>query len=337
MKYLVTGPGGFLGRHIVEKLLARGDSVRGFARHSQPELEARGMEMRLGDLSDSAAVLDACNGVDAVFHVAAIAGIGANWNRYYLTNVVGTENVLNGCLKSNVSRMVYTSSPSVVFTNYSLENVDESTPYPKSFNAHYPRSKAMAEQKTLAFNGRQTADGQTLSTCALRPHLIWGPGDHNLIPRLIQRAKAGILRRVGEGKNLVDTTYVENAADGHIAAMDALLAGTKSIPAGKAYFLSQDDPVNCWGWIDQLLDIYHLPPVKKAMPFSAAYAIGAVYDLIWSLIGRESDPPMSKFLAIQLSVSNYFNISAAKRDFGYNPKISNDEGMKRMAEEADKK
>ena len=337
MKYLVTGPGGFLGRHIVEKLLARGDSVRGFARHAQPELEARGMEMRIGDLADSSAVLDACNGVDAVFHVAAIAGIGANWNRYYLTNVVGTENILNGCLKSNVSRMVYTSSPSVVFTNYSLENADESTPYPKTFNAHYPRSKAMAEQKTLEYNGRQTEDGRTLSTCALRPHLIWGPGDHNLIPRLIQRAKAGILRRVGEGKNLVDTTYVENAADGHIAAMDALLSGTNAVPAGKAYFLSQDDPVNCWGWIDQLLDICHLPPVKKTISFSAAYAIGAVYDFIWSIIGRESDPPMSKFLAIQLSVSNYFNISAAKRDFGYSPKISNAEGMKRMAEEAEKK
>ena len=334
MKYLVTGPGGFLGRHIVEKLLSRGDSVRGFARNPQPELEALGMEMRQGDLADSSAVLDACNGVDAVFHVAGIAGIGANWNRYYLTNVVGTENVLSGCLKCSVTRMVYTSSPSVVFTNRSLENVDESTPYPKTFSAHYPRSKAMAEQKTLAANGRQTADGQTLSTCAMRPHLIWGPGDRNLIPRLIQRAKSGILRRVGTGKNLVDTTYVDNAADGHIAAMDALLSGPHSAPAGKAYFLSQDDPVNCWRWIDQLLEVYHLPPVQKTMSFTAAYTIGAICDFIWSFIRRESDPPMSKFLAVQLSVSNYFNISAAKRDFGYFPKISNEEGMKRIAEEA---
>lgn len=336
MKYLITGPGGFLGRHIVEKLLSRGDSVRGFARRSQPELERMGLEMRLGNLTDSAAVAAACEGVDGVFHAAAIAGIGENWNRYYQTNTVGTINVIDGCKKSNVERLVYTSSPSVVFTDKPLENADESTPYPKSFNAHYPHSKALAEQQVLSANGAETSNGGVLTACALRPHLIWGPGDHNLIPRLIQRAKAGLLRRVGDGTNLVDTTFVENAADGHVQAMDALSDGLRSKPAGKAYFLSQDDPFNCWEWIDELLAIYHLPPVKKSVSFRSAYAIGAMEEFVWKIFGWTEDPPMSRFLAIQLAVSNYFDISAAKRDFGYVPKIDKAEGMRRMAEEAER-
>ncbi len=335
MKVLITGPGGFLGQHIVTKLLSRGDSVRGFARHSQPELERQGLEMRLGSLTDPAAVSAACDGVDCVFHVAAIAGIGENWNRYYQTNTVGTYNIIDGCLKHNVPRLVYTSSPSVVFTSQSLENADESVPYPRKFIAHYPHSKALAEQRVLESNGKQSADGVPLAACALRPHLIWGPGDHNLIPRLIQRAKAGLLKRVGNGTNLVDTTFVDNAADGHILAADALVNGPHSAPAGKPYFLSQDDPFNCWDWIDELLKIYKLPPVQKSISFSAAYAIGTIEELIWKLFGWTQDPAMSRFLAIQLAVSNYFDISAAKRDFGYFPKIDKAEGMRRLAIEAE--
>ncbi len=324
MKALVTGAGGFLGLYIAERLRARGDEVRSFSRRRYEALDRLGVETMVGDVCDGRAVVQACAGMDVVFHVAAVAGLGGPWRHYFETNTLGTSNVVQACFECNVPRLVYSSSPSVTFDGGEQCGVDESAPYPKRWLAHYPHSKALAEQAVLEASGRQG-----LSTCALRPHLIWGPRDRHLIPRLLERARSGRLRRVGDGTNLIDMVYVENAAEAHLLAADAL--EPNSPVAGRAYFISQGEPVRCWHWIDELLAMAGLPPVKRSISLNAAWRIGWVCECAWAALRLRSDPPMTRFLAAQLAHSHYFDISAARRDFGYAPRVSTEEGMRRMA------
>ena len=326
MKALVTGAGGFLGLYLVEQLVARGDQVRTFCRGSYAELDQLGVETIRGDICNRDETVAACQGVDVVFHVAAIAGIGGRWQEFHDINVLGTRHILEGCRTHGVGRLVYTSSPSVTFDGTDQEGVDESAPYPERFLAHYPHSKSIAEQEVLAANG-----GDGVLTCALRPHLIWGPRDRHLIPRLLARARSGRLRRVGEGKNLVDMIYVENAAEAHLQAADTLCDG--SPVAGRAYFLSQGEPINCWQWIDEILALADIPPVKKSISASAAYKVGAVLEGIYRVLGLKGEPPMTRFLAAQLSTHHYFDITRARQDFGYNPSVSTEEGMRRLGAE----
>jgi nucleoside-diphosphate-sugar epimerase len=322
MLALVTGAGGFLGQFLVEQLLAVGSRVRAFVRRECPELKALAVETVSGDLTNATAVDAACQGVDVVFHAGAIAGIWGDWGDFYATNTLGTRNILAACLRQGVRKLVYTSSPSVTFDGSDQAGIDESAPYPSSWLAHYPHSKALAEKEVLAQNGRG------LATCALRPHLIWGPRDRHLVPRLIARARAGQLRRIGSGDNLVDMVYVENAAAAHLQAADALEFG--SPVAGRAYFISQGEPVNCWQWIDELLALANLQPVRRSLPLGLAYAAGAALETAYRLSGRKDEPRMTRFLALQLGRSHYFDISAARRDFGYRPAISTAEGMARL-------
>jgi nucleoside-diphosphate-sugar epimerase len=327
MHVLVTGGGGFLGRYIVEQLLARGDQVRSFGRGKYPELAALGVEVVRGDIADRESVLNACAGVNAVIHAAALPGIAVRWAPYEQANIRGTEHVLEGCRTHGVSRLVCTSSPSVVFAGVDQCGVDEQAPYDFAWmeanGAHYSRSKAIAEQALLA------ANGATLRTCALRPHLIWGPRDNHLIPRLIDRARTGRLRRVGDGGNHVDTIYVENAAAAHLQALDALSADNSRV-AGKAYFLSQGSSVNCWDWIDEILALIDLPPVAKSISYASARRAGRLCEAMFRWFHIKAEPPMSRFLAAQLATSHWFDISAARRDFGYAPAISTSEGMRRL-------
>ncbi len=324
MNALVTGASGFLGLYVVEELVARGDRVRAVCRRTNPRLAALGVELVQADLRDRTAVAAACHGIDVAFHVGGIAGMGGPWSRYHDTNVRGTRNVIEGCLAHDVTRLVYTSSPSVTFNGTSQEGVDESTPYPKRWLCNYARSKALAERDVLTSNGRNG-----LATCALRPHLMWGPRDRHLIPGILRRARRGCLRRIGDGTNRIDTLYVENAASAHLLAADALRSG--SPVAGRAYFLSQGEPVNCWEWIDQVLALASLPPSRKSMSLRTAWAVGAACETAYWLLRLQGEPPMSRFLAAQLARSHYFDISRARTDFGYEPKISTAEGMRRLA------
>lgn len=325
MHALVTGATGFLGQYIVEQLVARGDRVRVFCRQASQDLDALGVETALGDVRDRAAVLDACRGVDTVFHVAGVAGIWGPWRHYYEANTLGTRHVVEGCRQHGVARLVYTSSPSVTFAGGDQRNVDESSPYPRRWLCHYPHSKALAEQAVLA------ADGQAgLAACALRPHLIWGPRDRHLIPRLLDRARRGRLVRVGGGHNLIDMVYVDNAAAAHLAAADALAIG--SAVAGKAYFITQGEPVNCWQWIDRLLSLAGLQPVERAISYRTAWLAGATLEAGFRLLRLPGEPPMTRFLAAQLGRDHYFDISRARRDFAYRPHVSTDEGMQRLAD-----
>jgi nucleoside-diphosphate-sugar epimerase len=329
MHALVTGGGGFLGGYIVEALLARGDRVRSFGRGGYPELAAQGVEVVRGDIRDSRAAADACRGVECVFHAAALPGIGMRRRAFDEVNRQGTENLLAGCRGASVPRLVYTSSPSVVFAGEDQHGVDERAPYDfvwmERHRAYYSLSKAQAEAAVLAANTGK------LRTCALRPHLIWGPGDTHLIPRLIARAKSGRLRRIGDATNLIDITFVENAAEAHLRAADALAKPDTPV-AGKAYFLSQGEPVNCWKWIDEVLALAELPPVAKSLSFESAWRIGKVCESAYRILGLSAEPPMTRFLAAQLATSHWFDISAAQRDFAYNPRVSTEEGMRRLGE-----
>jgi len=323
-KCLVTGGGGFLGQYIVERLVARGDEVRSLSRMRYQALDRLGVKHVQGDIRDADAVRSACEGMNIVFHTAAIAGIWGPWEKYHSINTYGSQNVLAACQSEGVGRLVYSSSPSVTFDGTDQLNINESAPYPKKWLCHYPHSKALAEQEILAANCDE------LRTCALRPHLIWGPRDQHLIPRLLDRARQGKLRIVGDGSNLVDMIYVENAATAHLQAADAL-AEHDALPGGKAYFLSQGEPVNCWDWINEILQLAELSTVTKRIPLPVAWHLGHAMEIVYSVLHKTDEPRMTRFLAAQLATSHHFDISAAKRDFGYTPEISTSEGMQRLA------
>lgn len=322
MRALVTGGGGFLGSAISRRLQAVGYEVRIVQRSPAPELAVVGVECRRGDIADPAVVMSAADGCDVVFHTAAKAGVWGPTAEYHRANVTGTENVLAACRALRIPRLVYTSSPSVVYGGRDEAGIDESTPYPKRYLTHYPRTKAIAEQAVLA------ANGPDLATVALRPHLIWGPGDNHLVPRLLERARAGRLRRVGRGDNLVDTVYVDNAADAHLLAADRLRPG--SPVCGKVYFITNDEPVPLWELIDRMLACGGLPPVKQSISAGAAYAAGGLLEGLYAALGRRDEPPMTRFVARQLSTAHWYDISAAKRDLGYRPEVSVEEGLRRL-------
>jgi nucleoside-diphosphate-sugar epimerase len=322
LRALVTGGGGFLGGAIVRKLVERGDQVRSLARGDYPALRDLGVETVRGDVADAGAVARAAEGCDVVFHVAAKAGVWGGYEDYHRANVEGTRNVIVACRARGVGRLVYTSSPSVVFDGRDMENADESAPYPARHEAAYPATKAEAERLALGVNG------PGLAVTALRPHLIWGPGDNHLVPRIIARARAGRLRRVGRAVKLVDATYVDNAADAHLLAADRLAPGAP--PAGRAYFIAQGEPMPVWDLVNRILAAAHLPPVGRSVPSWAAYLAGAAFEGAYHALGLASEPPMTRFVARELGTAHWFNLAAARRDLGYEPRVSTDEGLRRL-------
>lgn len=320
MKALVTGGGGFLGRAICEMLRARGDTVRSLARGDYPELATLGIECIRGDVTDANAVTAACKGCDRVFHVAAKAGIWGSYEEYHRPNVIGTQNVLAACQSQGVSRLVYTSSPSVVFDGNDMENVGESVSYPRHYDAHYPKTKAIAEQLVLA------AAGPNLRTVAIRPHLIWGPRDNHLVPRILARARS--LRRIGSANKLVDSTYIDNAALAHVLAADHL-AENLAI-SGRAYFISNGEPRPIWDLVNSILAAGDLPPVTRSAPHGMATVAATINESLWRFLGRSTEPRLTRFLVKELTTAHWFNLTAARRDLGYGPTVSIDEGIKRL-------
>jgi len=307
----VTGGAGFLGGAIARWLHERGWDVTIMARSARPAGASFARRYVQGDVRNRNAVERACEGLDAVFHVAAKTGIWGPRREFFSVNVEGTRNVIAACRAGSVPKLIHTSSPSVVFGEGDLCGVDESQPYPTRFLAAYPESKCLAERMVIAANGPE------LCTIALRPHLIWGVGDPHLVPRIVARARAGKLRRVGDGTNMVDLTHVENAAHAHVLAAEALSPGSPC--AGSAYFISDGSPVNLWGWIGDLLEGVGVPFQPRSISFESAYRIGRAMEALYRVFGTGREPPMTRFLAHSLARSHYFNISAARRDLGYIP------------------
>lgn len=325
MKVLVTGGGGFLGKAICKQLVARGHDVHAFNRHAYPELDTLGVKQHLGDLRTLDVVAVAAEGCDAIVHTAAKAGAWGPLIEYYEINVRGTDNVLAACELHRIPRLVYTSSPSVVHDGKDLNGVNESAPYATHFLAPYPQTKARAEQRVLAANSAQ------LATVALRPHLIWGPGDPHLLPRILDRSGKGRLRHIGDTPKKIDTVYVDNAAEAHVLALDRLEPGAAI--AGKAYFITQGEPIHQDAMINALLKAAGLPPEERRISVDFARFVGTNLERVWKLLRLKSEPPLTRFIVEQLSTAHWFNIAAARRDLGYAPRVSTNEGLARVGEQ----
>jgi nucleoside-diphosphate-sugar epimerase len=325
MRILVTGGGGFLGGHIVKELLKNPSYVvTNFSRHSYDVLEDLGVPTIKGDLRKKEDVERAVSqGFDAIFHVAALAGVWGKYQDYYDINFLGTKNLLDAARKFGVSRFIYTSTPSVVFNQDDLLGVDESQSYATKFLNPYAETKTLAEGLVLTSN-----DSKDFLTCALRPHLIWGPGDPHIFPRLIQKGREGKLKIIGDGENLVDIIFVENAAKAHVQAFENLRPGSRV--CGQAYFIGQERPVKLWDFINQVLGHVKVDPVVSSITVTGAYRLGWLLEKVWGLLGiQKPEPPMTRFVALNLGKSHYFSHEKAKRDFGYEPKITIEEGLKR--------
>ena len=319
MKMLVTGGGGFLGRRIVELLLEEGHEVRFIARGAYPEVVALGAEGRQVDLTNANAVAQAVQGCDVVFHVAARFGFSGSRDAFWAVNVQGTQNVINAMIEHNVPTLVYTSTPSVVGYKEDQEGIADA-PYAKHHEGLYGETKAEAEQRVLAANGQKLQNRETLRTVALRPHLVFGPGDQKLIPTAVARARAGRLPIVGEGTNKVDLTYIDNAAWAHLDAAKALDSHTAPC-AGKAYFISNDEPVVLWTWFNALLPQLGVNAINRKISLGTASAIGAVMEWAWRLLPLSGEPRMTRFMAAALARSHWYDMAPAKRDFGYHIRV----------------
>ncbi len=339
---LVTGGTGFLGRRLVERLLADGRPVTILGRTPAPDLEKRGVRFIRAALDNAAAVAAACAEIETVFHVAAKVGVWGRYEEFFRANVLGTRAVLAGCRAHGVQRLVYTSTPSVVYNGRDLGGADESLPLTADCPSPYPLTKAIAEREVLAAN---CADVRTI---ALRPHLIWGVGDPHLVPRVLARARAGRLRIVGPGTNRVDLVHVENVVDAHLLAEAALTAchpiggkpgaapsatrsdchllgdklQARSPAAGRAFFITNGEPVVLWDWINGLLRALGEPPVTKRVSLPAATAVGAICEALWRVLPLRGEPPMTRFIAAELAKDHWFDLTAARRDLGYLPRIT---------------
>jgi len=319
---IVTGGGGFLGSAIVRKLAERGDRVRSVARNFYPDIDLPNVEQVKGDIADRESLVDACRGADAVIHAAARAGSWGDYRDYYRTNVTGTENVIEACRVNGVAALVHTSTPSVVIDGREICGSDESLPYSERHHSHYPATKALAEMAVLE------AAKRGLPALILRPHVIWGPGYNHLVPRIVARARRIV--RIGDGTNMVDTIYVDNAADAHIMAADRLMKDPSL--SGGIYYICQNEPVKLWTLVNLILTWAGFAPVKKSLPLRAARAAAAVMEGAYRLLGIREEPLLTRYVVDELGTSHWFDVSAATRDLGFRPAVSMQEGLLRTEE-----
>lgn len=327
MRVLVTGGRGFLGRRIVELLLEEPEvaEVRSFARGSDDELAASGVEQVRGDLADAERVARATEGVDSVFHVAAKTGSWGSARSFLEANVRGTENVVAACRRHGVSCLIHTSTPSVVLDGSDLDHADESLPLASRFHACYPETKAEAERVVVA------ATSPTLRAVILRPHLIWGPRDTNLVPRILERARSGRLRRFSGPAKWITPTYIDDAAAAHLCAWRTLAGPRGREVSGEAFFVTSGERIPTWEMVDRLLVAMGEPPCSRRIPPRLAYGLGAVLEALWSVLRVSGEPPMTRWVAEELGSTHCFAIDRAREALGYSPAVSIEEGLERLS------
>ncbi|MBT8059861.1 MAG: NAD-dependent epimerase/dehydratase family protein, partial [Gammaproteobacteria bacterium] len=295
-----------------------------FQRRPAPDLEGIGVHVIQGDISDISQVEDAAAGIEAIVHTAGKAGIWGDPEDFRRVNVEGTAHVIDACREHRIPYLVHTSSPSVVHSGGDIGGGDESLPIAEHFNAPYPATKAEAEKLVIAAN----KDG--LKTVALRPHLIWGPNDPHILPRLVAKARGGKLALPGPEK-IIDTVFVENAAQAHVQALQELTATARC--AGKAYFVTNNEPMAQGEIIRRLLAALGVDVEIRAVPVGLAMAAGALCETAWKTLRLKSEPPVTRFSVEQLATAHWFDTSAAREDFGYEPRISIAEGLRILSEE----
>ncbi len=318
MKIIVTGGLGFLGSKISKKLSELGHEVETLSRTNSVN-EKNQIKHHQVDLSQKIDDTRIFEGVDCIFHTAAKAGIDGKYNDFYAANFFATKNLLEVAKTSGVKFFIYTSSPSVVFSGNAIKDGKEDMPYISSRISPYSYTKSIAEKNVLSSNS------ETFASVALRPHLIWGENDPHLLPKVICRHRSGKLKIVGDGLNQVDLTHVDNVVHAHILALKCLITG-KPI-GGHAYFISQNEPVQLWSWLNFIFTELDLHPVKEKISLKKAYSIGLAAELLWKIFPMKSDLPMTRFVACQLAHDHWFSSDAAKRDLGYEPILSMKEAL----------
>ncbi len=316
MRVLVTGASGMLGRATATELLGRGDEVTVLQRRPA------GLPCRevLGDVADPAVVGRAARGQDAVVHLAAKVDVTGPWAEYEHANVAGTRAVVTACRSAGVGRLVHVSSPSVAHAGAALAGVGADPADPARARGHYSRSKAVAERDALA------ADSASLAVLAVRPHLVWGPGDTQLVGRVIERARAGRLPVIGSGTALIDTTYVDNAATALAAAVDAC-----GPVHGEALVVSNGEPRPVAEMLARLCRAAGVPGPRGRVPFRVAWGAGAAAEAVWAATRRRSTPPLTRFLAEQLATGHWFDQRRTRAALGWRPHVPLEEGFSRLA------
>jgi nucleoside-diphosphate-sugar epimerase len=279
------------------------------------------VELVRADITDLPALTEAATGCDLVFHTAARAGVWGPYESYGKPNVVGTEMLIAACLATRVPKLVFTGSPSVVFDGRDQANGSSALPYANPQSSHYSATKAAAERLVLRANSKP------LATVSLRPHLIYGPGDPHLVPRVIDRASKRRLALVGDGSNRVSLTYIDNAAAAHLQAADRLSFNATS--AGRAYFINDPEPVVFGEWLTALVSRLGLPEIKRRLSIRTAVAIGGALEFAWNTFRLDGEPPLTRSVARNLGISHWYSIEEAVRDFGYAPPVTANEGFER--------
>jgi nucleoside-diphosphate-sugar epimerase len=316
MKVLVTGASGMLGRSSALAFLARGDDVTVLQRRPS------GLDVRqvLGDVADPHVVRRAASGQDVVVHLAAKVDVVGRWHDYERTNVVGTREVVAACRTAGAGRLIHVSSPSVAHTGQPLVGAGAGPADPANARGHYARSKAIAEQVALG------ADGADLAVLVVRPHLVWGPGDTQLVARLVTRAAAGQLPVLGSGAALIDTTYVDNAVDALMAAVD------RCGPAhGQALVVSNGEPRPVEEIVRRVCRAAEVPPPARHVPARVGRFAGSVLDRVWAVTGRQDTPPLTRFVAEQLTTAHWFDQRRTREVLDWSPAVDLDEGFRRLA------
>lgn len=321
MKVLVTGAGSLLLGGVAAALVARGDEVVCLQRRPVTFPGSDAARQVHGDLRDSAAVREVAEGCDAIVHGAARVGVLGGWDDFFSVNVEGTRNVLRAAAECGVPRLVHVSTPSVAHEGRSLVGEGAGPAVTGRSSAFYAETKAIAEGEVLAANG---AD---LAVVVLRPHLVWGPGDTQLVGRIVERAAAGRLAMVGDGSALVDTTYLDNAVSAHVAALDAV--GPGAACAGKPYVIANGEPRTVRELVERICAAAGVPFAPRRVPLPVALRVGSVVERVWPRL-RDDEPPITRFLAEQLGTAHWFDPRPARDDLGWVPQVSLDEGFDRL-------
>ena len=317
MRVLITGGTSVIGLAVAERLLARGDDVTTLARRSGPA--GRNVNERLGDITDNEALAQAVEGCQSVIHLAAKVDVIGPWHEFERVNVEGTRRLLLAAQTAGVGRFVHVSSPSVANDGRSLIGAGAGPADPNSTRGHYATTKALAEQLALQHRPGGPA------VVAIRPHLVWGPSDRQLTERIVDRARSGRLAIIGSGGALIDTTYLDNAADALVAALDRA-----EELAGRALVVSNGEPRPVAELLTRIAAAGGQPPPRLRIPRRVAFVAGMAIERLWSAQGRTDDPPMTSFLAEQLATAHWFDQRSTREALKWKPAVSLDEGFRRL-------
>lgn len=324
MKVLVTGGSSLIGVGLAAALNARGNDVVVQQRSRSRALEQIEVRQELGDIRDPDVVIRAAAGCDAIVHLAAKVGVVGAWQEYRSVNVDGTRNVLGAARRHGIAQVVHVSSPSVAHGGEPIVGGAADAPVLGRRRAWYPESKAMAEIDALA------AASDALGVVAIRPHLVWGPGDTQLVGRIVERASTGRLALVGGGRALVDTTYIDNAVGALVAALDAVAPGARC--SGQAYVVSNGEPRTIRELVEGICLAAGVPFAPRTVSLRIGRSLGAVVERAWPLLHRTDEPPLTQFLAEQLGTAHWFDPRPARDDLGWTPTVSIDDGLARLAD-----